>query len=195
MVWILDLWLPIVLSAIMVFFASSILWMALPIHKNDYKALGDKESSVMNTLRGLNLGGGMYMFPCCDPKVIKDDPAAAERLKTGPWGLITIMATPFNFGKSLGLWMLNTLLIAFFVAYIASHALAPGADYLKVFQIVGATTFLAYGGNALCDSIWKGRPWSHLPGTVIDALIYALLTAGAFGWLWPKAAAVVPVLP
>lgn len=195
MVSILDLWLPIVLSAVLVFFASSLLWMALPFHKNDFKFLGGEEANVMNMIRGLNLSGGIYMFPRCDPKAVKDDPAAAERLKTGPWGMLTVMASPGSMGKCLGLWMLNTLLVAAFVAYIASNALPAGAEYLKVFQIVGATTFLAYGGNALCDSIWKGRPWSHLPGNIIDALIYALLTGGAFGWLWPKAAAILPVMP
>jgi len=196
MISIVSLWLPIVLSAVMVFFASSILWMALPIHKNDFKTFGDKEEGVMNTIRGLNLKGGMYMFPRCDPKAIKDDPAAAERLKSGPWGVITIIGSSPNMGKSLGLWMVNTLLVAFFVAYIASHALPAGASYLKVFQIVGATTFLAYSGSSLCDSIWKGRPWSQLPGSIIDGLIYAVLTAGAFGWLWPQLeGASLPTLP
>ncbi|MFN7019923.1 MAG: hypothetical protein ACK4WH_01175 [Phycisphaerales bacterium] len=185
---LISLWLPILVSAVVVFFASSVIWMALPVHKKDYQRLGPAEDAIMSAVKAARLGGGLYMFPGCDPKALKDDPVARQKLKEGPWGVVTLMASPWNMGRSLGLWILNLVLIGIFIAYIAGLALPPGAPYLKVFQIVGATAFLAHGGGVLCDSIWKGRPWSLLPGSLFDAIVYALLTAGVFGWLWPKAA-------
>jgi len=43
MVSITALWLPILLSAVIVFVASSIIHMLLPIHKSDYRKLPDEE--------------------------------------------------------------------------------------------------------------------------------------------------------
>jgi hypothetical protein len=34
-------------------------------------------------------------------------------------------------------------------------------------------------------SIWWGRKWSTTIRNTIDGLVYALLTGGTFGWLWP----------
>lgn len=183
---LINLWLPILLSAVAVFFASSIVWMALPIHKKDYKGVGGRESELVACIKSLGISPGMYMFPFADCKN-REDPAAKQRFKEGPSGTITVMAPGFNFGKTLGLWMFNLVLVSIFIGYIASVALKPGTEYLRVFQLVGATAFLAHGGSALCDSIWKGRPWSLLPGALFDAIVYALITAGVFGWLWPKA--------
>jgi len=188
-----SLWLPILVSSAVVFVASAIVWMALPLHKNDYRKLGDKEGQVMDTVRSLGLGAGMYMFPSCDPKTVKSNPAAMDRWKAGPWGVLTVLGQAPSMGKCLGLWFLNVLIITVFVAYVAAHALPAGAEYLKVFQIVGAAALLGHGGSILTDSIWKGRPWSQAPVALIDALIYAGATAGVFGAMWPAASG--PGLP
>ena len=60
-----------------------------------------------------------------------------------------------------------------------------GTSYLRVFQIVGTTAFLGYAGALVQQSIWYGRSWSMTIRTMLDGLLYALLTAGVFGWLWP----------
>ncbi len=57
-----SLWLPIVLSAIFVFIASSIMHMLLPYHRGDYRKLPDEEK-VMAALRGVGLTRGLYIFP------------------------------------------------------------------------------------------------------------------------------------
>ncbi|MBL8990970.1 MAG: hypothetical protein JNJ48_05250 [Phycisphaerae bacterium] len=188
MVELTSLWMPILVSAVLVFFASSIIWMALPIHKKDYLPLGAAEGPVIEALRAAGLAGrsAQYMLPACDPHALKD-PSAMERFKQGPWGVISISSKAPNMGSMLGLWMVNLVLVSLFVGYLASHACKPGEAYLSVFRIAGTAAFLAHGGNAMCDSIWRGRPWSHLPGALFDAVVYALLTAGAFAWLWPKA--------
>jgi hypothetical protein len=36
------------------------------------------------------------------------------------------------------------------------------------------------------DSIWFFRHWSTSLKNVFDGLIYALLTGGVYGWLWPR---------
>src|SRR5262249_48372565 len=130
--------------------------------------------------------GGMYMLPPYDPKD-RDSPQAKEYEAKGPWGLLTLRDRPWNMGQMMGLWFLNAVIISVFVAYIAAHALPAGSQYLKIFQIVGATPFLAYGGNALSDCIWKGRPWNTIPGALFDAIVYGCLMAGVFGWKWPHA--------
>jgi hypothetical protein len=191
MVPLTDLWLPILLSSVALFFASSIIWMALPIHKGDYKPLREHEGPIFDAIKNAGLASGLYMFPFCSHGKEPKSPELEARLKSGPFGTICVMNSTPNMGKALGLWIVNLLLVTTLVAYIASHALKPGADYLSVFRIVATAALLAHAGNALTDSIWKGRPWSHLPGALFDGVVYAALTAGFFSWLWPKAAAAV----
>lgn len=183
---ITNLWLPIVLSAVICFVASSIIWMATPLHKHDYKSPGDKEEGILGALRSMNLAPGMYYVPWCGGHGGKMDDAAkaalAEKVKKGPWVMLCVQGGPPNMGKMLGLWFVHLLLTSVFVAYIASNTNVQGKEYLEVFQVVGATSFLAYGGYALPLSIWHGNPWSQLPTRIIDGLIYACLTAGTFAW-------------
>jgi len=179
------LWLPIVLSAVIVFIASSIMHMVLPYHKSDCKQLPDEEK-LLATLRGTGLKPGMYMFPYCDHKQMKS-PAVQEKFRQGPVGMMTILASgPPAMPKFLGLWFGYCLLIGFFVAYLAGHTVPPGHTYLEVFRVVGTAAFMAYGLGQVINGIWKGQPWSVTIKEVIDGLIYGLLTAGTFGWLWPR---------
>ena len=182
------LWLPIVLSAVIVFIASSIMHMVLPYHKNNYKRLPDEDKATA-TLRAQNLERGLYVFPFCTPKEMKT-PAAIEKYKQGPVGFLTIMPPgPPAMPKFLGLWFVYCLLVGFFVAYLAGHTVTSGTSYLAVFRVVGTAAFLSYGLGILPNGIWKGQTWGMTIKEVIDGLIYALLTAGTFGWLWPRIAA------
>jgi hypothetical protein len=115
------------------------------------------------------------------------DPAFVAKLNKGPVGLLTVLPSgPFNMGRSLGLWAVYLLVVSVFVAYVAGRVLAPGAHYLGVFRIAGTVAFLAYAGAQLEGSIWWGRPLSVTLKEMADGLLYGLLTAGAFGWLWPR---------
>jgi hypothetical protein len=185
---LVELWMPILVSAVLVFIASSIIWMALPIHKHDYKDPGAHEESILTMLKSSGLGPGVYYVPWCAGK--DKDPAVQARMKSGPWALLTVLPSGPNMGKMLGLWFLHLVIVGIFVAYIASNAGLPrGAEYLAVFRITGATALLAHAAYALPMCIWHGQPWSQLPGRLFDGVVYALLTAGTFGWLWPDAAA------
>jgi hypothetical protein len=45
---------------------------------------------------------------------------------------------------------------------------------------------LAYAAANVPHAIWWGKPWRNVIMEVIDGFVYGLLTAGAFGWLWPR---------
>lgn len=183
MVPLAALWLPILLSAVIVFVASSIIHMALPIHKSDYKKLPDEEPARA-ALKGV--APGVYMVPACDHKNMKD-PAVQEKFKQGPVGTITLRpAGMINMGTFLGQWFFYCLLVSFFTAYVAAHVMAAGTPYLQVFRAVGTIGFMTYGLAQIPMGIWGGSPWSVVFKHMIDGLIYGLLTAGTFGWLWPK---------
>jgi hypothetical protein len=179
------LWLPIVLSAVIVFVASSVMHMLLPYHHGDYRQLPD-EDKALAVLRGAGLKRGLYIFPFGTHKDMKS-PALIEKYKQGPVGMLTVFPSgPPVMPKFLGQWLGFCLIVAFFVAYLTGHTVVPGARYLAVFRVAGTAAFLAYGVGHLSNGIWKGQTWSFTFKEVIDGLVYALLTAGTFGWLWPR---------
>ena len=185
MAFLATLWLPIVLSAVIVFVASSVMHMLLKYHQSDYSQLPD-EDKTLAALRSSNLKRGLYVFPFCNHKDMKS-PALTEKYKQGPVGFLTIVPNgPPAMPKFLGLWFGYCLLIGFFVAYLTAHTVPTGANYLVVFRVAGTAAFLAYGLANLSNGIWKGQMWGTVIKEVIDGLIYALLTAGTFGWLWPR---------
>jgi len=185
MVSLADLWLPIVLSAILVFIASSIMHMLLPYHRSDYRQLPDEEK-LLAVLRAAGLKPGLYHFPFCNHKEMRS-PAAMEKFKQGPVGMLTVFPSgPPAMPKFLGMWFAYCLIIGFFVAYLTGRTVAPGAQYLVVFRVAGTAAFLAYGLGNLSNGIWKGQPWGMTLKEVIDGLVYGLLTASTFGWLWPR---------
>ena len=185
MVALSALWLPIVLSAVIVFVASSIIHMVLPYHKGDYLQLPD-EDKVLAALRATGLKRGLYVFPFSTHKDMKL-PATQEKYQQGPVGMMTILPVgPPAMPQYLIKWFVYCLLIGVFVAYLAAHTVASGTHYLSVFRVVGTAAFLAYGLGTLSNGIWKGQPWSMVLKESFDGLVYGLLTAGTFGWLWPR---------
>ncbi len=92
MVSLAALWLPILLSAVIVFVASSIIHMVLPYHRSEYHQLPD-EDNLLSTLRAAGLKRGFYNFPFCTHKDMKSPrrarkiQARARRLynRLSPW--------------------------------------------------------------------------------------------------------------
>jgi hypothetical protein len=180
------LWLPILLSAVIVFVASSIIHMALPWHKRDYPKLA-VEGSVIDALRPLALPPGDYMIPrASDMKEMKT-PEFQQRMRHGPVIVMTVRPNgPWNMGRSLLQWFIYSIVVSIFAAYVARRALLIGADYLHVFKIVAATAIAGYSLALAQSSIWYGRGWGLTVRSAIDGVIYGALTAGTFGWLWPR---------
>jgi hypothetical protein len=184
-----QLWLPIVVSAVFVFIVSSIIHMVLPIHKGDIKKMKN-EDAVLNALRTAGVEPGAYMFPCAGSMKEMGTPEMTEKLNRGPVGYLTLMPPGgWNMGKSLGFWFLQSLIYGALVAYAAWYGLGPTDDYLAVFRVTGAAALIGYSISHMHDSIWKGARWGVTAKFMFDGLVYALVTAGTFGWLWPGGAA------
>jgi hypothetical protein len=180
------LWLPILLSTVIVFFASFIMHTVLGYHKSDYRKLPD-EDRVTDALRSAGVTPGPdYYFPYCSFEEMKSAPMI-EKMKRGPVGFVTMLPSgPPAMGKNLVQWFLYCVVIGIFVAYLSGRLLAPGTAFLQVFRVVGTVAFLGYGAAHVQESIWGGRSWVVTLKHLFDSLIYAVLTAAIFGWLWPK---------
>lgn len=186
MVPITSLWIAILLSAVIVFFASFILNVVLSYHRTEYRKFPD-EDGLSEAIRKTDTSPGFYAFPyTASPKEMKS-PEIVEKFKRGPVALLTIFPNgPPAMGKSLTWWFLYCVLIGVFVAYLTGRTTGPGAEYLAVFRLAGTIGFLGYGVGHILNSIWMGQRWSATIKYVFDGLIYGLLTGGTFGWLWPK---------
>jgi len=185
MVPLTALLLPILLSAVIVFVASSIIHMVLQYHRSDYRQLPE-EDKLLAGLRPAGLKPGLYIFPFCTHKDMKS-PDVQEKYKQGPVGMLTVFpSAPPAMPKFLGMWFAYCLIIGLFVAYLTGRTVTREAPYLAVFCVAGTAAFLAYGLGPLVNGIWKGQPWSMVFKESFDGLIYGLLTAGTFGWLWPR---------
>ena len=186
MVGLTDLWLPIILSAVIVFVASAIVHMALRYHWKDNDPLPG-EDAVREAMRKQGVGPGDYIVPHAGSPAAMKDPELLKKFEEGPVGFFTILPSgPPAMGKSLILWFIYSLAIGVMVAYVTGRTVAPGTEYLRVFRVAATVAFLAYAGAEPISSIWRGRKWSTTLKNVFDGLIYAWLTGGVFGWLWPN---------
>ena len=180
------LWLPILLSAVIVFVVSSLIHMVSPWHKSDYPKMPN-EDKVMDLLRPLAIPPGDYMVPRPSSREEMRSPAFLEKFKRGPVLMLTVFpGGSMAMGRNLAMWFAYAVVVGIFAAYVAGRALAPGAEYLKVFRFVGVTAFVGYAMALWQMSIWYRRAWTTTIKATVDGLIYALLTAGTFGWLWPN---------
>ncbi len=181
-----TLWLPIVLSAVLVFVASSIIHMASPWHRSDYPKVLN-EDRLREAVRPLAIPPGDYMIPRPASRADLRSPEFAEKINAGPVMIVTILPNgPMSMGRNLSLWFFYCAVNGLFAAYISGRALPPGSEYLEVFRFAGATAFIAYAVALWQMSIWYRRSWLTTFKATVDGLIYACLTAGVFGWLWPR---------
>ncbi|MGE5244676.1 MAG: hypothetical protein ACM3SQ_10665 [Betaproteobacteria bacterium] len=179
------LWLPILLSAVFVFVASSVIHMASPWHKSDYPKLPD-EDRVREALRALAIPAGDYMIPRPSSREEMRSPAFADKVRTGPVAVFTIMpGGSMSMTRNLVQWFVYCIVVSVFAAYIAGRALAPGAASLQVVRFAGATAFVAYSAALWQLSIWYRRAWSITIKATVDGLVYAILTGVTLMWLWP----------
>jgi len=186
MVPVLSLWLPVIVAAVIVFVVSSVIHMFSGLHKNDFRRT-PKEDETMDALRGLNIPPGDYLLPCPGPGQGMGSPEFIAKTNKGPRVLMTVMpAGPFSMTSNLVNWFIYCVVVGFFTAYVTGVALAPGTDYLKVFQIAGCVSFMGYALALPQPSIWYSKSWATTFKGMFDGLVYGLMTAGTFGWLWPK---------
>jgi hypothetical protein len=184
MVSLTSLWAPILLSAVLVFIASSIMHMVLA-YPGRMKV--PAEDDVMDALRRFNLPPGDYIVPYCSNPAEMKSPAFQEKWKRGPLLMATVWKPgPMAMGGQLVKWFVFAVIVSVFAGYVASRALGPGAEYLRVSQMASTTAFLSYTMAHWSDVIWYKRNWLTAAKQTFDGIVYGLITGGAFGWLWPQ---------
>lgn len=186
MVPVLSLWLPILLSAVLVFLLSFIIHTVLSYHAGDLRPVPN-EAGVMAALRPFALPPGDYMMPRARDSKEMRTPEYQEKLRQGPVAMMTVYPNgPFAMGGSLAQWFVYCVVIGVVAAYVAGRALGPGEPYLEVFRFAGVTAFAGYALALPQASIWFRRSWGTTLRSMFDGLVYGLVTAGVFGWLWPS---------
>lgn len=180
----MQLLLPVVLSAVLIFIASSIIHMLLKWHQNEYSPLPDEDATA-EVLRKQNLPPGQYMLPGCRDMKDMGTEAMQQKFKNGPVGLIVIRqpGAP-SMGKPLLLWFLFNLAVAFVAAQVA-RVLPPGASSHLIAHTTALVTFVAYCGGSFQNAIWMGKLWGSVLKDMLDALIFAAITAACFAYCWP----------
>ena len=180
------LWLPILVAAVLVFVASSVIHMASPWHKSDYPKM-PRENEVLDALRPFSIPPGDYFVPRPSGREEMRSPEFADRVAKGPVVVMTVFPhAQMSMGRTFVMWFAYSVVVGVFAAYVAGRALPPGAQYVQVFQFAGVTAFIGYSLALWQMSIWYRRAWTTTIKATVDGLIYALVTAGAFGWLWPR---------
>jgi len=153
MVPLTALMLPILLSAVVVFVASSIIHMVLKYHQSDYQPLPD-EDKLLAALRASGLKRGLYFFPFCTHKDMKS-PAVQEKYKQGPVGLLTVFPSgPPVMPKFLGMWFAYCLIIGLFVGYLSDIQWHPARAIWPCFALLAPARSLL--------TAWD--PWSTASG-------------------------------
>src|SRR5260221_343192 len=169
MAFLFALWLPILLAAVFVFIASSIIHMVLPYHKSSYRKLAD-EDKVRAAIRASNPSPGLYNFPFCTQKDL-NSPETKAKFTEGPVGHMIILPNgPVFLPKFLILWFVFCLIVGTVVAYLAAHTMTRGATYRHVFGVVGwrvVHVSVASDWSGLPRGCWVwffAGPGSHTPG-------------------------------
>jgi hypothetical protein len=177
---------PIVLSAVIVFVASSIIHMGPFWHKNDFPMLAGQDK-VMDALRPLNIPPGEYMIPRPAAMADMKAPEFQEKMKKGPVLMLNMLHPgPISMGAPLAQWFGFCLLVSVFAAYLASRTQPATATYLAVHRVAGCSAFMGYALAAIPNSIWYKRSWTVTAKTLFDGLIFGMLTGGTFGWWWVR---------
>jgi hypothetical protein len=172
--------LTVIISAVVLFFASFLSWMVLQLHKQDWNKIA-KEDELMAAVKQCDLPVGSYMFPRCESHAQMQTPEFQAKYAAGPRGVMTILA-PTNMGQNLGLTFLYFLAVSAGLACLTNIAFPHGAAFLSIFGFVflaGLMTFLA---AMVQNAIWF-RP--RIVGHVIESIGYAVLTAAIFAAMWP----------
>lgn len=186
MIELTSLWIPILVSAVLVFAVSSVIHMAPLWHKDDYARVPG-EDQLRDALRPLAIPPGDYMVPRASGAAEMKSTEYQAKMEQGPVLIMSVLPPgPITMGASLAQWFAFAIVVSLFAGYVASRALGPAATYLDVFRFAGTTAFAGYSLGLWQMSIWYKRGWSLTMKATLDGLIYALLTAGTFGWLWPS---------
>lgn len=181
-----TLWMPVIVTAIAIFIASSLIHMVFKWHNSDYRPLAN-EDAVRAALSSGTPALGLYAVPYCTDMKEMGSESMMKKLNEGPNAYITVRPNGMpNMGTMLGQWFLLTLVVAAMVAVATAGAIGPGsANAAGAGYLAGMMTFLAYFVGSLCNSVWMGKTWGSTAKDAGDALIYGVITGTIFLKLWP----------
>ncbi|MEX1182734.1 MAG: hypothetical protein WEF86_05830 [Gemmatimonadota bacterium] len=186
MVPVMSLWLPILLSAVAVFLLSAVIHMVLKYHANEFGRVPGEEQ-VSAALRAAGVPPGEYVLPYAGSMQAMQSEEYVRRREAGPVAFLNVLRPgPPTMTAELAQWFVLTVIVSLFAAYVASRALAPDAAYGQVFRMASTVAFAGYVLGLWQESIWYKRAWSTTLKSTFDGLLYALVTGGMFGWLWPS---------
>jgi hypothetical protein len=84
--------------------------------------------------------------------------------------------------RNLALTFLYFLAVSFCLAYLATLALTPGAEFMKVFRFVSTAAFMTFLAAIVQHSIWFR---CRIVGHVLESIAYAAITGAIFAAMWP----------
>lgn len=191
---VMSLWLPILISGVVVFIVSALVWMVMPHHKADVQYC-PQQDKLLDAIRDIGIKPGNYMFPNCeDPKDWKSE-EVQKVFNAGPWGTLNLWDAKPNMGKNMLLTLLSFIVVSIFVAYITGEARAPGADFAAVFQIAASVSAVCYVFGGAANAIWFGKRLRFFLTDAIDGVVYSVITGAIFGLMWPSLETATPALP
>jgi hypothetical protein len=179
-----ELWLAILAAGAATWIASALSWMVVGHHKKDWDRLPD-EDRALDKLRELGLPPGVYGFPFIGSHKESSTEAAKEKWAKGPLGLLRIWG-PVNMGKNMVLTAVFFFVVSGLIGYLGSACLPRGAEFWKVFQVLGTAGVLAYSASTIPGDIWFQNKVRATFMHVVDGIAFGLITGAVFAALWPK---------
>jgi hypothetical protein len=178
-----DLWLPIVVSGVVLFFASAAAWLLLPHHKPEWVGLPN-EVAVMKAVRETNVPPGQYMFPYCGSHEEMKSEEMKRRIETGPVGTLSVWPNPSNMGVNMAWTVVFFIAVNAIIGYLATMALDAGDPFMDVFRFVGSAGIVVYASAPILNGIWFRR---KMVADIVDGVAYGVVTGLIFAAMWPGA--------
>src|SRR5689334_8984989 len=108
---IVSLWLPILVSAVVIFLVSSVIHMMMPWHKNDYARVPD-EDTARAAIGPLAIPPGDYMMPRPLERGEMKSEAFMNKVHQGPNIVMTVLPNgPWSMGRNMGLWFVYLVVV------------------------------------------------------------------------------------
>ena len=178
-----DLMLPIAATGFANHIMSMLAWMTLPHHKQEWQEL-PIEDEFFDLVEEKNVPPGQYLFPHAEnPDAMKSEEYQKKMNRVR--GTMVLWEQPPNMLAPIRLTLSFFFIVAFVIAYLASLALEPGAEFMKVFQFVTTAGLLAH-----CAGVYPGVFWfkRKVAMDMIVTVAYAIVTGLIFAAFWPAAA-------
>jgi FtsH-binding integral membrane protein len=180
------LWLPILVSAVAVFVLSSVIHMFSPWHKGDYRKVPN-EDALRSAVGPLAIPPGDYMVPRPASSGDMRSEEFKDKVRAGPNLVMTVLPNgQFSMTRNLVLWFLYLVVVGIFAAWVSRTAMDANAPQRGIFHYAVVTAFSGYVLALWQMTIWYRRSLSTTIKATVDGLIYALVTAAIFVWLWPR---------